>query len=102
MRQLEEGLVRAVAAAAHDKTAAAAASNLPIAYPLPKLEAKLVSNLLPPTIYNAGAPYHPSDHCDIKSMLASFDQLEHQVCRLKSHILHLSNTYSHETMDLWR
>ena len=32
-------------------------------------------------------------------MLASVEQLEHLVCRLKCDILHLSNTYSHETMD---
>ena len=99
MRQLEERLVRHNA---HDKTEAAVASDLRIAYPLPKLEAKLVSNLLLLTIYNAGAPYHPSDQGDIKSMLASVEQLEHLVCRLKCDILHLSNTYSHETMDLWR
>ena len=46
VRQLEEGLVRHNA---HDETVAAVANDLRVAYPLPKLEAKLVSNLLPST-----------------------------------------------------
>ena len=46
VRQLEEGLVRHNP---HDKTVAAVANDLRVVYPLPKLEAKLVSNLLPST-----------------------------------------------------
>ena len=82
-------------------TTVAMSGDFRFPYPLPRVEAKLISNLLAPTLYTTGTPYHPRDHGDIKAMLTAFKQLEQHVRRMKAEVFNLSSTYHQDTMDIW-